>query len=152
MSDASYQPAVYRRQGGDAYVVTTDGSIVKENFPQAITWSVAAESSDTRAITATLTDADGTTVSGCHPVWIVLLADSSGSAYTTASTALAALTSGSAGTIAQIVIQKLYLGICSTAGVLGMTWTDTSAETAYIGAILEDGTYSISTAAITCAS
>lgn len=146
----SYQPKVYRKQGGDQIVVVSGGSIDVQNGGKAgkicgATITVGAEAGDARAITIQLTDANGDDIDFRGAVQIAVLADANGDAFvaTGGSTGIAI---GTDGALLAIVAKKLFLAISEADGDIDLTWTDIGTEAAYLAVILPDGSMVISSA------
>lgn len=153
MVDATYQPAVYRKQGGSELVVASGGTITVEtggviNDKGAVagaTITVGAENTNVRAITVQLTDAAGNDIATRQAVQIAVLADANGDAFATTggSTGIAI---GTDGALLAIVAKKLFAAISEADGDIDLTWTDTGTEAAYLAVILPNGKMVISAA------
>jgi hypothetical protein len=160
MADATYQPSVYREQGGNRLVVKSGGEIKIESGgslnSRGVTWTLASSCEHKKQIDGQLTDGDGTALAGNYYVKLVLLADVGGAAYA-APTTSATLTTGSGATACKVhypVAGSPLVShvLTSTGGAFSLLWTDTGKATAFIGAVLPSGAWDISTAAITTTS
>ena len=153
MADATYQPKVYRKQGGDELVVASGGKITVESGGvvdvaggvAGATIVVGAEVTNVRAITVQLTDAAGADIASRQAVQVAVLADANGDAFVTTggSTGIAI---GTDGALLAVVAKKLFLAISEADGDIDLTWTDTGTEAAYLAIILPSGKMVISAA------
>jgi hypothetical protein len=149
----SYQPKVYRKQGGDELVVASGGAITVESggyiedkgAVAGATITVGPEETNVRAITVQLTDAAGADIATRQAVHIAVLADANGDAFasTGGSTGIEI---GTDGALLPVVAKKLFLAISEADGHIDLTWTDTGSEAAYLAVILPNGTMVISDA------
>ena len=153
MADATYQPLVYRKQGGNELVVASGGKITLESGGQfdnigAVADAsivVGAEAGDARAITIQLKDAAGADIASRQLVKIVVLFDANGDAFVTTggSTGIAI---GTDGALLALVAKKSFLAISEADGDIDLTWTDTGTEAAYLAVVLPTGKMIISAA------
>lgn len=166
MADASYQANVYREQGGNKLVVTTGGAIelwgtdltvtgaelnTLDNVVATATWTISTEvtATSSRLAEVALKDAAGTAIVGPKMITLALFGDAAGANLFTSSTG-PAVSTGSFGYFRPWSADApLFTAMCSTAGVVGIKWTDTGSSVAYIGVILPNGTYSIGATALT---
>lgn len=156
MADASYQPAVYRKQGGNGLVITTGGTLELWNTVQAggVTWTITTTGTGTKQIVAQVTDGAGTAVSGNRLMKLYLFADAGPAAFLTPTSAMT-MTTGSDAATCELIVgssaapQYSLYAISSTAGELSLKWSDTGKTATYIGAEVDGGYFNISTAAIT---
>lgn len=157
----TYQPKVYRKQGGDELVVASGGTVTVESggtiavaaggkidnagAVAGATIVVGAEVTNVRAITIQLTDAQGADIASRQAVQIAVLADANGDAFVTTggSTGIAI---GTDGALLAIVAKKLFLAVSEADGDVDLTWTDTGTEAAYLAVILPSGKMVISAA------
>jgi hypothetical protein len=153
MADATYQPKVYRKSGGDELIVASGGKITVEsggmidNVGAVADASivVGAENANVRAITIQLKDAAGNDIASRQTVRIAVLLDANGDAFvaTGGSTGIAI---GTDGALLAIVAKKLFQAILEADGDIDLTWTDTGTEAAYLAVILPHGKMIISAA------
>lgn len=157
----AYISKVYRKQGGDEFVVASGGKITVESGGEiefasgaildnagavaGATITVGNESTNVRAITVQLTDANGADIASRQAVQIAVLLDANGDAFVTTggSTGIAI---GTDGTLATVIAKKLFLAISEADGDIDLTWTDTGTEAAYLAVILPSGKMVISAA------
>lgn len=109
------------------------------------TISVSAEVADVRTLAIVLTDAQGNAIQSRQMVHIVLFLDALGDAFvvTGGSTGIAIAVNGA---IQALVAKKSWLAISEPNGTIGLTWTDTGTEVAFLAVILPDGRPVFSTA------
>jgi hypothetical protein len=153
MADGTYQPKVYRKDGGNTQVIASGGLLVLETGAQFdnagavadASITVAAENTNVRQIAIQLKDAQGNDIAVRQAVKIAVLADANGDAFVTTggSTGIAI---GTDGALLAIVAKKLFLAISEADGDIDLTWTDTGTEAAYLAVILPNGKMIISAA------
>lgn len=145
-ADSTYQPLVYREQGGNTLVVKSGGKISLETGSildnrgevAGATIVVGAEATNVRAITVQLTDATGADIAYVAPVFLGVFADAAGTTFATTggSTGIAI---GTDGALLAVVAKKLFLATSEADGDIDLTWTDTGTEAAYLGVMLPNG-------------
>lgn len=108
---------------------------------------VGAESTNVRAITIQLKDANGDDLTTVEQVGIYMFTSSARTAYvvTGGSTGIAI---GTDGALQTILAKKVFTATCEADGDIDLTWTDTGSEAASLGLLLPSGRF-IQTAAIT---
>lgn len=106
---------------------------------------VGAESTNVRAITIQLLDANGKDIDYVEEVGLVLFLTADKLAYvvTGGSTGIAI---GTDGALQTIVAKKVFTATSEIDGDIDLTWTDTGTEVAYLGVKLPNGRYVISDA------
>jgi hypothetical protein len=109
------------------------------------TITVGAESTNVRAITIQLTDADGKDIDHVEEVGLVLFLTADKLAYvvTGGSTGIAI---GTDGALQTILAKKVFTATSEADGDIDLTWTDTGSEVAFLGVKLPNGRYVISDA------
>lgn len=109
------------------------------------TITVGAESTNVRAITIQLKDANGDDINYAETVEIILYADAAKAAFvaTGGSTGIAI---GTDGALLAIVAKKYFLATSETDGDIDLTWTDTGTEAAFLGVRLPNGRVIMSSA------
>lgn len=102
------------------------------------TITVGDESTNVRAITIQLKDADGKDINYAETVEILMFADAAKAAFVTTggSTGIAI---GTDGALLAVVAKKYFLATSETDGDIDLTWTDTGTEAAYLGLRLPNG-------------
>lgn len=100
--------------------------------------TVGDESSDARAITIQLKDANGNDIDYVEEVELILFLNAAGTAYvvTGGSTGIAI---GTDGALSTIVAKKRFYATSEADGDIDLTWTDTGTEVAYLGVKLPNG-------------
>jgi hypothetical protein len=110
------------------------------------TITVGSESTNVRAITIQLLDADGNDVSEVTVVELFVLADATGTAIATTggSTGIEA---GTDGAILSTLVAKKHFVLSSEAdGDIDLTWTDTGTESVALGLKLPNGNIIVTSA------
>jgi hypothetical protein len=109
------------------------------------TITVGDESSDARAITIQLKDAQGNDIDYVECVEIIMFLNSAGTAFvvTGGSTGIAI---GTDGALLTVVAKKYFLATSEADGDIDLTWTDTGTEAAYLGVRLPNGRIVMSSA------
>lgn len=117
--------------------LTSNGIDISQPCVDA-TITVAAEVSNVRDITIQLKDADGNDISYAETVELILYADAAKAAFVTTggSTGIEIDTDGA---LLAVVAKKYFLATSETDGDIGLTWTDTGTEAAYLGVRLPNG-------------
>ena len=102
------------------------------------TITVGAESTNVRAITVQLTDANGDDINYVEEVELVLFLTADKLAYvvTGGSTGIAI---GTDGALSTIVAKKVFRATSEIDGDIALTWTDTGTEAAFLGVKLPNG-------------
>lgn len=107
--------------------------------------TVGAESTNVRAITIQLKDANGNDINYVESVMAVLYLDAGRLAFaaTGGSTGIAI---GTDGALLALVAKKVFLLTSEADGDIDLTWTDTGTEVAYLGLHLPNGRVVMSSA------
>jgi hypothetical protein len=94
--------------------------------------TVGDESTNVRAITIQLKDANGNDIDYVETVWAAVFLNSAATAFVTTggSTGIAISTDGAA---LAVVAKKLFLLTSEADGDIDLTWTDTGTEVAFLG-------------------
>lgn len=153
MADPTYQPKVYRKQGGDEFIVASGGKITVESggliedkgAVADASIVVGAEATNVRAITIQLKNAAGADIAVRQAVHIAVLLDANADAFV-ATGGSTGIEIGTDGALLAIVAKKLFLAISEADGDIDLTWTDTGTEAAYLAVILPNGKMIISAA------
>ncbi|MGE5358214.1 MAG: hypothetical protein ACM3NQ_04295 [Bacteroidales bacterium] len=139
---------------GSSITATAAELNLSDNQVASVTWSITSTSGMAKQIVATLKDAAGTAMVGNQFVRLVLLGDSAGGSF--AGSSVATLTTGEGSMTCKVSVpsssQSLAYAITSTSGAMSLKWSDTGKTVAYLGAVLPNGSLSITTAAITTTS
>lgn len=109
------------------------------------TITVGAESTNVRAITIQLKDANGRDIAYVETVQLILYLTADRLAYvvTGGSTGIAI---GTDGALQTIVAKKVFLATSEADGDIDLTWTDTGTEVAFLGVHLPNGRVVMSSA------
>lgn len=109
------------------------------------TITVGAESTNVRAITIQLTDANGDDIAYAETVTLAVFADAAQAAFATTGGSTG-IEIGTDGALLAVVAKKLFVAVSETDGDIDLTWTDTGTEAAYLGVYLPNGRVVISDA------
>lgn len=111
--------------------------------PTQVTYTIGAEDTNARTITAQLKDAAGNALTERATVWLHVCADSAGAglASTGGSTGIAA---GANTQVTALTAKKVFQVTSSATGLITLTWTDTADEAVYLVIVLPNGKRSIS--------
>jgi len=111
--------------------------------PASVTYTIGAEDTNARTITAQLNDAAGNALAERATVQLHVCADSAGAALATTggSTGIAASTNTY---LSAILAKKVFTVTSSAAGLITVTWTDTADEAVYLVIVLPNGKRSVS--------
>lgn len=109
------------------------------------TISVGAESTNVRAITIQLLDANGNDIDYVETVEIIAFTDATMTAFATTggSTGIAI---GTDGALLAVVAKKYFIATSEADGDIDLTWTDTGTEQVAIGVRLPSGRVVVSSA------
>lgn len=104
---------------------------------------VGAENTNVRAITIQLLDAAGGDLDYVEQVQIVMFLTVDRLAYvaTGGSTGIAI---GTDGALLPVVAKKYFIATCEADGDIDLTWTDTGTEVAFVGLLLPNGKWVMS--------
>ena len=124
-------------------LISNDIQITRPCVDATIT--VGAESTNVRAITIQLLDADGKDIDYVEEVGITLFLNAARTAYvvTGGSTGIAI---GTDGALSTLLAKKVFTATSEADGDIDLTWTDTGTEVAFLGVKLPNGRYVMSSA------
>lgn len=136
---ADNQTSIHGRRLG----LARDGSLVGNEVPITqpavdATITVGDESTNVRAITIQIKDANGDAITYAETVDIIMFTDATMTAFaaTGGSTGIAV---GSNGALLAVVAKKLFIATTEATGELDLTWTDTGTEGVAVGVRLPNG-------------
>lgn len=134
----AYKSILGKRFGLDGYNrPVANGTVIGPKAVDA-TITIGAESSDARAITIQLKDANGNAVDEATTFEIIMYSDASMTDFVAAggSTGLAA---GASGKLLALVAKKAFLATSTAAGLVAATYTDTGTAAGYLAVRLPNG-------------
>lgn len=145
MPDPSYQPKVFRKQGGDELIVASGGVIDVESggllkvsgsaLPSAISFAIAAGGANVSEVTITVQDNAGDTLAGARPLMIWLSDDAQGEGLTsTTASGTVQAKSASGSDLTALTAKKHLISVALVAGTYILEITD-SAKTGFYVAV-----------------
>ena len=129
--------------GNAGQLIANDIEISRPCVDATIT--VGAESTNVRAITIQLLDANGKDIDYVETVELIVFANATGTAFATTGGSTG-IVIGTDGALLAIVAKKLFIATSEADGDIDLTWTDTGTEAAYLGLRLPNGRVIISDA------
>lgn len=147
----SYQPKVYKDNGGNRFTVGAGGSFVKgDSTSNKIKFAVAAGGANVSEVTITVADLDDTAAAAVHhiDVWLSDAASGAGLTGTTASGTVTA--KAASGVVISTYTAKKALRVQSLAtGVFVLEITDSAKTGFYVAAAGPDGRAYVSSQLVT---